>query len=97
MTALRQEALQIVNAVPENLLAEFVLYLRKFQTETKSKFTEEEFQTFLNSGEGINPKKAAAFARLEELRKSNTVHFPADTDWKKEIEEAHNENYFSVD
>lgn len=97
MTALRQEALQIVNAVPENLLVEFVSYLRKFQTKPKPNFTEKEFQTFLNSGEGINPKKAAAFARLEELRKSNTVHFPAGTDWKKEIEEAHNEKYFSAD
>lgn len=96
MTDLRQEALQIVNDVPENLLAEFVSYLRKFQMETKSNFTEEEFQMFLNSGEGINPKKAAAFARLEELRKSNSVHFPADTNWKKEIAEAHNEKYFSV-
>ena len=50
--------------------------------------TEEEFPKLLNSGKGINSKKADAFARLEELRKSNTVHFPADTDWKKEIEEA---------
>ncbi len=102
MTALRQEALQILNNVPENVLAEIVSYLRNFQTETPVQnepeteikpedddpITEEEFQAFLHSNGGIDPKKAAAFARLEEWRKNNTVHYPAGTDWKKEFEEA---------
>ena len=56
-------------------------------------FTEEEWQKFLNSGSGTDPKKAAAFSRLEELRKNNSVHFSPDTDWKKEIAEAACEKY----
>ena len=99
MLTLRQEALQIVNEIPDNLLAECVSYLRNFKTkfEKKSGVTEEEFQKFLHSGAGIDPKKAAAFAALEELRKKNTVHLPPGTDWKKEIAEARNEKYGYLD
>ena len=105
MLALRQEAIELLNELPENLLAEVVQNLRdlknKFAEKTNSQkkfveghsFTEEEWQKFLNSGSGTDPKKAAAFSRLEELRKNNSVHFSPDTDWKKEIAEAACEKY----
>ena len=102
MLTLRQEAIKIVNEIPNECLSEIVTYLRdvKLKKEQepapkyeKSDITEEEFQRFLHSGSGINPKKAAAFARLEEWRKKNTVHLPANTDWKKEYEEALDEKY----
>lgn len=102
MLTLRQEAIKIVNEIPSDCLEEIVSYLRgvKLKKEQepapiyeKSDITEEEFQRFLNSGRGVDPKKAAAFARLEEWRKKNTVHLPAGTDWKKEYEEALDEKY----
>ena len=106
MLTLRQEAIKIVNEIPNECLSEIVTYLRdvKLKKEQepapkyeKSDITEEEFQRFLHSGSGINPKKAAAFARLEEWRKKNTVHLPANTDWKKEVEDAICEKYGMVD
>lgn len=166
MTALRQEAFQILNNVPENVLAEIVSYLRNFQTETSvqaepepkkkypftkeelqaildsdvdpkkaaalkgieewqernreflnseidddkkfeeaeiepeteirrqpRKLTEEEFQKLLNSGSGIDPKKAAAFERLEKWKKDNAEFLNSGIDWDKELEEALNEKY----
>ena len=36
MTALREEALQIVNAVPDNLLLAFVKYLKNFKPAEKN-------------------------------------------------------------
>ena len=105
MLALRQEAIELLNELPENLLAEVVQNLRdlknKFAEKTNSQkkfveghsFTEKEWQKFLNSGSGTDPKKAAAFSRLEKLRKNNSVLFSPDTDWKKEIAEAACEKY----
>ena len=106
MLTLRQEAVKIVNEIPGECLSEIVTYLHgiKLKKEQepapkyeKSDISEEEFQRFLHSNGGVDPKKAAAFARLEEWRKKNTVHLPANTDWKKEIEEAVCEKYGIVD
>ena len=109
MLALRQEAIELLNELPENLLAEVVKNLRDLKNKIKNfttektnsqkkfieghSFTEEDWQKFLNSGSGTDPKKAAAFSRLEELRKNNSVLFSPDTDWKKEIAEAACEKY----
>lgn len=115
MSALRQEAIQIVNDIPEDLLSALIDNLRDFKisqknaltkivgekkivekialVNNKNEITDEEFERFLHSNGGVDPKKAAAFARLEEWRKKNTVHLPADTDWKKEYEEALDEKY----
>ena len=102
MLTLRQEAIKIVNEIPSDCLSEIVTYLRSVKLKKeqepapkyeKSDITEEEFQRFLHSGSGINPKKAAAFARLQKLVESNNVHMPANTDWKKEYEEALDEKY----
>ena len=102
MTALRQEAMQILNNVPENVLAEIVTYLRNFQTETPVQdepeteiapedddpITEEEFQAFLHSNGGIDPKKAAAFERLEKWKKDNAEFLNSEIDDDKKFEEA---------
>ena len=102
MLTLRQEAIKIVNEIP----SEIVTYLRgiKFKKEEepaptyeKSDSSVEEFQRFLHSNGGVDPKKAAAFARLQKLVESNNVYFPADTDWKKEYAEALDEKYGIVD
>ena len=97
MLALRSEAIQLVNELPENLLVEVVQNLRDLKNKIANKtelakknvveqtFSEEEFQNFLNSGSGIDPKKAIAFAKLEMWRKNNKVNLPVHTDWKKEI------------
>lgn len=91
MTALRQEALQIVNAVPENLLAVLVETLRKFQIETSHNFTEEELKEIFNSD--AEPKKAAAMADIEEWQKRNKDILNSAIDWDKELEDALNEKY----
>lgn len=95
MTALRQEALQIVNAVPENLLAEIVSYLRKLQIQASHNFTEEELKEIFNSD--AEPKKAAALADIEEWQKRNRDILNSDIDWDKELEAALNEKYGLVD
>ncbi len=82
MLALRQEALQLVNELPESLLAEVVQNLRdlknKFADKNKivkkksaADYTFEEKIAFLNEHLEDDPKKAAAFARLEEWRQKN--------------------------
>ena len=106
MLTLRQEAIKIVNEIPGECLSDIVTYLRGIKlkkeeepasTYEKSDISEEEFQRFLHSNGGVDPKKAAAFARLQKLVESNNVYFPADTDWKKEYAEALDEKYGIVD
>lgn len=106
MSTLRQEALQIVNDVPEEFLGTLVNNLRKFKrkyvdsvdyanirAKAATPISEEEFQKFLSSAGGINPKKAAAFAALEEWRERNREILSADIDWDRVREEAINEKY----
>ena len=106
MLTLRQEAIKIVNEIPGECLSDIVTYLRGIKlkkeeepasTYEKSDISEAEFQRFLHSNGGVDPKKAAAFARLQKLVESNNVYFPADTDWKKEYAEALDEKYGIVD
>ena len=109
MLTLRQEAMQIVNDIPDDLLAEFVKHLNnfKFRVIEKNKhpkeiasshrFSEEEFQKFLHSGSGINPKKAAAFAALEKWKEENKDFLTSDIDWEQERWEAMNEKYGPLD
>lgn len=103
MTALRQEAIQMVNDMPENLIATLVEFMHKLQYETpvqnepepeiENPITEEEFQAFLHSGEGIDPKKAAALKGIEEWQERNRAFLNSGIDWDKELEEALNEKY----
>lgn len=82
MTALRQEALQIVNAIPDNLLAAFVQYLKNFKPDKKISIDDLE----------VDPKKAAAFAAMEELRVRNRKYLKG-TDLEQEYLEAIDEKF----
>ena len=61
MTALRQEALQMVNDMPEYLLEALLQTLKNF----KNRQFDEQDNEKINSGV-VDPKKASAFAAMEE-------------------------------
>ena len=82
MTALRQEALQIVNDMPDNLLAAFVKYIKNFQPDISI------------DGSEIDSKKAAMKA-IEEWQGRNRAILESGIDWDKEIELAVEEKYGS--
>ena len=102
MTALRQEAMQMVNDMPENLMAALVEFMHKLQNENEmpvqaepeikpeddNPITEEEFQAFLHFGEGIDPKKAAALKWIEEWQERNKEFLNSKIDDDKKFEEA---------
>ena len=80
MTALRQEAISMVNSLPEEYLSSLIQSIKDFMEKNLHKkktispnlpFTQEEWDAFLNSGEGLDPKKAAAFQRLQKLVENN--------------------------
>lgn len=85
---LREEALQIVNDTPEYLLQALVDNLQSFK---KRQFNELDNKK-INKGE-IDPKKAAAFAALEEWRVRNRKYSKLVVDWEKEFLEAIDEKY----
>ena len=58
-----------------------------------SPFTKEEWQNFLQEGDGLDPVKAQAFRQLESLRQSSTMLLGDDFDWKQELQEAIDEKY----
>ncbi len=104
MLTLREEALQIVNEVPENLLAEFVQNLRdlknKFavKTEQKNSPTMDEIRNYLISNiSEVDPKKASAFAEIEQWQEKNKDFLNSVTDWEQERWEAMNEKYGTFD
>lgn len=82
MLALRQEAIDIVNNVPDDLLASFVRYLKNFKSNKKISIDELE----------VDPKKAAAFAAMEELRVRNRKYLKG-IDLENEFLEAIDEKY----
>ena len=80
MLALRQEALQFVNNVPDNLLSDLVEYLKNFKlpnhnteikTGVKNILTTEEMINSLKSDPNVDPNKAAAFEAIAEWQKQN--------------------------
>ena len=85
---LREEALQIVNDMPEYLLQALVENLQSFK---KRQFNELDNKK-INKGE-IDPKKAAAFAALEEWRVRNRKYSKLVVDWEKEFLEAIDEKF----
>lgn len=95
MTALREEALQIVKEVPDDFLVALIENLLKFKNEVvekpKHNFTKEELQEIINSPD--DPKKAAAWAAIEEWQKRNKDILNSGIDWDKELMEAIDEKY----
>ena len=67
MTALRQEALQIVNDIPENLLSEFVQNLREIKSKLEKNFSGKKSE--------VDPSRAAAIKALEDWRDSHKDFF----------------------
>ena len=89
MTALRQEALQMVNDMPEYLLEALLQTLKNF----KNRQFDEQDNEKVNSGV-VDPKKAAAFAAMEELRVRNRKYFKG-VDLEQEFLEAIDEKFGS--
>ena len=106
MLTLRQEAMQIVNDIPDNFLVELVKNLKNFQfratnnnviEEKENTPTMEEMRRFINSDTThLDAKKAAAFASLEKWRKQNRK-FLRSIDLEKERAAAMEERYGSFD
>lgn len=67
MTALRQEALQIVNDIPENLLSELVQNLREFKLKLTKNFSGKKSE--------VEPNRAAAIKALKDWRDSHKDFF----------------------
>lgn len=84
---LREEALQIVNDTPEYLLKALLYNLEDFKDRQFNSLKIEE----INNGE-VDPKKAAAFAALEELSVRNRKYLKG-IDLEKEFLEAIDEKY----
>ena len=85
MTALRQEALQMVNDMPEYLLEALLQNLKNFKNR---QFDEQDNE------KTVDPKKAAAFAAMEELRVRNRKYFKG-VDLEQEFLEAIDEKFGS--
>lgn len=83
MTALRQEALQIVNDMPDNLMAALLQYLKNFKPEKKNSIDDLE----------IDSEKEAAIKAIKEWQDLNRAILESNIDWDKEIESAMEEKY----
>ena len=110
MLALRQEALQLVNELPENLLAEVVQNLRdlkkKFADKNKvvkkksaADYTFEEKIAFLQSlpEANVDPKKKMAMAEIAKWQERNKDFLNSEIDWDNERAKAMEEKYGTVD
>lgn len=87
MVNLREEALQIVNDMPDYLLKALVDNLKHF------KFRQIDSMKKDLNGNEIDPKKAAAFAAMEEWRYRNGAISESDIDLDKERGLAMEEKY----
>ena len=89
MTALRQEALQMVNDMPEYLLVATLQFMKKL------KFQEVDRAEETVNDEDFFTKRAQAIADIKEWQKLNEDLLKSDIDWDKEIEMALEEKYGS--
>ena len=62
-----------------------------------SPFSEQEWESFIHEGSGVDNKKAAAFAALEQLREQSRTFFGDDFDYRKELAEAIDVKFGAVD
>ena len=87
MTALREEALQIVNGIPDHMLIAFLAYLKNFnfkQSDSLEKrVDDEEFYS----------KRKDAIAAIKEWQERNRAILESGIDWNKELELAMEEKY----
>ena len=109
MNALRQEALEIVNDIPENFLLELVENLRGLKNKFAEKnnfieeksaddYTFEEKVAYLESLPGIevDPKVNSALSQIADWQKRNKEILSLGIDWEKERAKAMEEKYGSV-
>ena len=89
MSALREEALKIVNEMPEDLLSALLQNLQTF------KYEKIDSRNRAPTADGFDPKKLAAFKAMEDWRKRNKAILDSITDWDKEREMAMEEKYGS--
>lgn len=80
MTALRQEAIDIIEKMPEENIRQAVVFLQT-----------------LNISQDRTSEKKEAFKRLENFRKNDApLYFPKEFDYEKELEEAREKKYGSI-
>lgn len=80
MTVLREQAVQLVEQIPEDQIPDIIQYLHSF-------IKKDGYDRSLNSEAGVSPK-LKAFWELEKMIKP----LP-ELDYKKELENARNEKY----
>ena len=84
---LREEALQIVNDTPDNLLENFVRYMKNFKSGKNASV-----ESSVNEDEVFN-KRAKAIAEIKEWQKQNMHILKSGIDWDKERDAAMEEKY----
>lgn len=86
---LRQEAIDIVNNIPDDLLAALVQNLKTF------KYEKIDSRNRGITADGVDPKKAAALAAIKEWQQKNMHILKSGIDWDKERDAAMEEKYGS--
>ena len=103
MSTLRQEAISMVNALPEEHLSLLLQTIKEFMEKNLPKktmhpdlpFTQEEWDAFVEKH--ADPQKAAAFQRLDALVKKNSHLYGKDFNPDQARWEALNEKYGPFD
>ena len=104
MSALRQEAIAIVNNLPEQYLATFVQNIKDFVKNLNPKkktmhpdlpFTQEEWDAFVARQE-LDPKKVMAFDNMERFLSEHPINVNETFDYNQERWEAISEKYGSI-
>ena len=89
MTEIRQEAMRILESIPEEHMDQAVDMLRQFYNQ-KRPLTDEEWEEKL-------AKRRKALANIMAIANSRTTEVPADFDYKNEVAEALEEKYGITD
>ena len=104
MSALRQEAIAIVNNLPEQYLAMFVQNIKDFVKNLTPKqktmhpdlpFTQEEWDAFMARQE-LDHEKVTAFNNMEKFLNEHPINVDENFDYNQERWEAINEKYGSI-
>lgn len=103
MSALRQEAIAIVNSLPEQYLSMFVQNIKDFVKNITPKpktmhpdlpFTQEEWEAFVAHQE-LDQEKVMAFNNMEKFLNEHPIVVDENFDYEQERWEAINEKYGS--